>query len=105
MGYNHENIIGQSEEINYVLYKVEQIAGSDTAVLVLGEAGTGKRVIARAVHSLRLRRDRAFPVAAGHPHGVTDAKNVAIYDHWSYMTMFLHPFISPQLLILHKEYA
>ena len=58
--YNHENIIGQSDEINYVLYKVEQIAATDTNVLVLGETGTGKELIARAIHSLSLSKDRAL---------------------------------------------
>jgi len=58
--YNYENIIGQSDEINYVLYKVEQIAATDTTVLVLGETGTGKELVARAVHSQSLRKDRAL---------------------------------------------
>jgi chemotaxis protein methyltransferase CheR len=58
--YNHENIIGQSDEINYVLYKVEQIAATDTTVLVLGETGTGKELVARAIHGLSLRKDRAL---------------------------------------------
>jgi len=58
--YNHENIIGQSDCIKYVLYKVEQIAESDTTVLVLGETGTGKELIARAIHSLSTRKDRAL---------------------------------------------
>jgi chemotaxis protein methyltransferase CheR len=58
--YNHENIIGQSDGINYVLYKVEQIARSDTIVLVLGETGTGKELIARAIHGLSLRKERAL---------------------------------------------
>jgi transcriptional regulator with GAF, ATPase, and Fis domain len=58
--YNHENIIGQSDGINYVLYKVEQIASSDTIVLVLGETGTGKELVARAIHSLSLRNERAL---------------------------------------------
>ena len=58
--YNHENIIGQSDAINYVFYKVEQIAGTDTNVLVLGETGTGKELVARAVHSMSLRKDRAL---------------------------------------------
>ncbi|MFC1859881.1 sigma-54 interaction domain-containing protein, partial [Thermodesulfobacteriota bacterium] len=58
--YNYENIIGQSDEINYVLYKVEQIAATDTTVLVLGETGTGKELVARAVHSLSPRKDRAL---------------------------------------------
>ena len=56
--YNHENIIGQSDGINYVLYKVEQIARSDTIVLVLGETGTGKELVARAIHGLSLRKER-----------------------------------------------
>ena len=58
--YNHENIIGQSDGINYVFYKVEQIAKSDTIVLVLGETGTGKELIARAIHDLSLRKERAL---------------------------------------------
>jgi len=58
--YNYENIIGQSDGINYVLYKVEQIAPSDTTVLVLGETGTGKELVARAIHGLSLRKDRAL---------------------------------------------
>ena len=58
--YNHENIIGQSNEINYVFYKVEQIAATDTNVLVLGETGTGKELVTRAIHSLSSRRDRAL---------------------------------------------
>ncbi|MBA4368893.1 MAG: hypothetical protein C0403_14795 [Desulfobacterium sp.] len=58
--YNYENIIGQSNEINYVLYKIEQIAATDTTVLILGETGTGKELVARAVHSLSQRKDRAL---------------------------------------------
>jgi chemotaxis protein methyltransferase CheR len=58
--YNHENIIGQSDAINYVYYKIEQIAATDTTVLVLGDTGTGKELVARAIHSLSLRRDRAL---------------------------------------------
>jgi chemotaxis protein methyltransferase CheR len=58
--YNHENIIGQSDGLKYVLYKVEQIAGSNTIVLVLGETGTGKELVARAIHGLSLRKNRAL---------------------------------------------
>ena len=58
--YNHENIVGQSDAINYVFYKVEQIAGTDTNVLILGETGTGKELVARAIHGLSLRKDRAL---------------------------------------------
>jgi chemotaxis protein methyltransferase CheR len=58
--YNYENIIGQSDGLNYVLYKVEQIAPSDTTVLVLGETGTGKELVARAIHSLSPRNNRTL---------------------------------------------
>ena len=56
--YNHENIIGQSDGLNYVLYKVEQIAPSDTIVLILGETGTGKELVARSIHALSPRKER-----------------------------------------------
>jgi len=58
--YNHGNIIGQSEGIKYVLFKIEQIAASDTTVLVLGETGTGKELAVRAIHDLSLRKNRAL---------------------------------------------
>jgi transcriptional regulator with GAF, ATPase, and Fis domain len=58
--YNHENIIGKSDGLNYVLYKVEQIARSNTIVLVLGETGTGKELVARAIHGLSLRKERGL---------------------------------------------
>ncbi|OQX06440.1 MAG: Fis family transcriptional regulator, partial [Desulfobulbaceae bacterium A2] len=58
--FNHEKIIGRSDVLKSVLYQVEQIAGSDTTVLVLGETGTGKELVARAVHGLSQRKDRAL---------------------------------------------
>lgn len=58
--FNHETIIGQSEALTHVLHKVEQIATTDTNVLVLGETGTGKELIARAIHNLSLRKNRAL---------------------------------------------
>ena len=57
---NHEKIIGQSEVLKLALHKVGQIASSNTTVLVLGETGTGKELLARAVHSLSLRKNRAM---------------------------------------------
>ena len=58
--YNFENIIGNSDELRYTLYKVEQIAQTDTAVIILGETGTGKELIARAIHGLGPRKNRTL---------------------------------------------
>ncbi len=58
--YNHEDIVGKSDAINYVFFKVEQISDTDTNVLVLGETGTGKELVARAIHGTSRRKDRAL---------------------------------------------
>lgn len=58
--FNHENIIGRSDVIKYVLFKIDQIAQYTTTVLILGETGTGKELIARAVHAQSQRKDRAL---------------------------------------------
>lgn len=58
--YNFEEIIGQSPAIQSVLHKVEQIAPTDITVLIQGETGTGKELVARAIHSLSQRRDRTL---------------------------------------------
>jgi PAS domain S-box-containing protein len=49
--HNFETIVGSSAALKYVLYKVEQVAAADTTVLVLGETGTGKELVARAIHN------------------------------------------------------
>jgi PAS domain S-box-containing protein len=56
--HRYDNIIGESEVFKYVLYSLEQIAPTDTTVLILGESGTGKELIARALHNRSGRRDR-----------------------------------------------
>jgi PAS domain S-box-containing protein len=58
--HNFENIIGQSEELKYVLYQVEQVASTDSSVLILGETGTGKELVARAIHKLSSRGNRVM---------------------------------------------
>ena len=50
-----ESVIGNSPAIQHVLFKVEQVADTDTTVLVLGETGTGKELAARAIHNRSLR--------------------------------------------------
>ena len=54
----HGEIIGRSRAIKRVLHQVEQVAPVDCTVLITGETGTGKELIARAIHRLSPRRDR-----------------------------------------------
>jgi formate hydrogenlyase transcriptional activator len=56
----HEEIIGQSAGIRKVLLQVEQVANTDATVLILGETGTGKELLARAIHNLSGRKTRAM---------------------------------------------
>jgi len=53
-------IVGRSPSLKTVLHQVETVAPSDATVLLLGETGTGKELIARAVHSLSPRAERSF---------------------------------------------
>jgi PAS domain S-box-containing protein len=55
---NCDEIIGQSEPILRVLHDVKEVAQTDAAVLILGETGTGKELIARAIHFASGRRDK-----------------------------------------------
>ena len=55
-----EEIIGESSGLKHVLKQVETVAPMDATVLILGETGTGKELIARAIHRLSRRRDRTF---------------------------------------------
>src|ERR1043166_574936 len=56
--FNFGDIIGRSAALARVFSKVEQVAPQDTTVLLLGETGTGKGAVARAIHSRSARRDR-----------------------------------------------
>jgi formate hydrogenlyase transcriptional activator len=55
-----EGIVGQSSALRHVLNLVETVAPSDSTVLLLGETGTGKELIARAIHDRSKRKDRTF---------------------------------------------
>jgi len=55
-----EEIVGSSKSMNQLLKKVEKVAPSDSTVLILGETGTGKELIARALHRRSKRANRAF---------------------------------------------
>jgi formate hydrogenlyase transcriptional activator len=58
--FNFEEIIGQSPALRKVLQLVDTVAASDSTVLLLGETGTGKELIARAVHEHSRRKTRTF---------------------------------------------
>src|SRR5499427_8929059 len=102
-----EGIVGQSAALRQVLHLVETVAPSDSTVLLLGETGTGKELIARAIHQLGRRRQRplvklncaAIPsgllesVLFGHERGaftgaiMTKTGRLELADHG---TLFLH---------------
>src|SRR5208283_5328327 len=56
--YSFEDIVGKSKALHKVLEQVAIVAPTDSTVLLHGETGTGKEVIARAIHNLSSRRDR-----------------------------------------------
>jgi len=58
--YNFEEIIGSSSALKRVLQEVETVAATDSTVLIFGETGTGKELIARAIHNLSPRRERTL---------------------------------------------
>jgi formate hydrogenlyase transcriptional activator len=58
--FNFEEIVGESAAIRRTLAQVELAAPAGTTVLILGETGTGKELIARAIHNLSPRRERTF---------------------------------------------
>jgi formate hydrogenlyase transcriptional activator len=58
--HNFNEIVGESAALRRVFKEVEIVAPTDSTVLIRGETGTGKEVVARAIHDLSPRRDRTF---------------------------------------------
>src|SRR5204863_9227690 len=58
--HNFDEIVGRSPALLDVLRQVEQIARIDSTVLILGETGTGKELVARAIHDRSARKSRAL---------------------------------------------
>src|ERR1700676_1334939 len=58
--FNFEEIIGESAPLKRALAQVQLVAPAGTTVLILGDTGTGKELIARAIHNLSPRRERTF---------------------------------------------
>ena len=57
---NFEEIIGESPALKEILQQLETVAPTDSTILILGETGTGKELIARAIHNLSSRRERTL---------------------------------------------
>jgi formate hydrogenlyase transcriptional activator len=58
--YNFEEIIGESPALKRILEQLQTVAPTDSTILILGETGTGKELIARAIHNLSARRERTL---------------------------------------------
>lgn len=58
--FNFEEIVGESAALKQALAQVQLVAPAGTAALILGDTGTGKELIARAIHNLSRRRERTF---------------------------------------------
>jgi len=56
----HSEIVGQSLAMKKVVTQAGQVAGTDSTVLLLGETGTGKELLARAIHRMSMRKDRTL---------------------------------------------
>jgi transcriptional regulator with GAF, ATPase, and Fis domain len=69
-------IVGESDTLRYVMSRIEKVAGTDATVLLTGETGTGKELLARAIHRQSPRRDRAFVIVncAAVPAGLLESE-------------------------------
>lgn len=74
--HEHKDFIGQSEPIRYVLNRAEQVAGTDSSVLILGETGTGKELLAQTIHNLsnRVRQPMILVNCAALPSNLMESE-------------------------------
>jgi len=71
-----DEIVGESDALRYVMFRVDQVASTDATVLLHGETGTGKELLARAIHRRSARRARPFVVVdcAGMPASLIESE-------------------------------
>ena len=62
MAHLHGDIVSKSEAMNAVMTQAEEVAETDSTVLILGETGTGKELLARAIHSMSLRKEKPLVI-------------------------------------------
>ena len=60
--FDHDRIVGESDVMRYVMFRVDQVAPTNATVLLLGETGTGKELLARALHQRSARRGRPLVI-------------------------------------------
>jgi formate hydrogenlyase transcriptional activator len=58
--HGHTEILGESDAIGNVIRRIQQVSETNATVLITGETGTGKELVARAIHGLSKRKDRAM---------------------------------------------
>ncbi|HEV7395451.1 MAG TPA: ABC transporter substrate binding protein [Pyrinomonadaceae bacterium] len=58
LAHSFDEIVGRSDATKHVLFKIDQVAPTDSTVLITGETGTGKELVAQAIHRSSLRKDR-----------------------------------------------
>jgi len=58
--HNFEEIIGQSDSLNYVFYRIKEVAPTESTVFIHGQTGTGKELVARAIHNNSSRKSRTL---------------------------------------------
>jgi formate hydrogenlyase transcriptional activator len=80
---NFEEIVGESPALRRVLSQARTVAPSDATVLILGDTGTGKELIARAIHRMSSRKDRVFVKlnCAAIPTGLLESMNWSWHVH------------------------
>src|SRR5437879_8464361 len=81
---NFYGIVGKSAVLRWLLHEVETVAPTESTVLIYGETGTGKELVARALHSLSPRRSNAFVKVncAAIPAGLLRSEERRVGKEW-----------------------